>query len=173
MGEPGAEDAGFGKPSRTSIFDYVGVPHHQRWMNGKKFDGATLSAREKALREFYRRLLNFTLSSDALMGEYQEIHYYNKDHTEGYDHRIFSFVRWSEEEKLVIASNFDQDRTYEVELKIPANLLEEWGLENGNYSLEEVLAEVAGPELIVENGTGRLPLHLEALESKIFRIKNE
>jgi glycosidase len=173
VGEPGAERAGFGSPTRTSIFDYIGVPHHQRWMNGKKFDGAALSEREKALREFYRRLLNFTLSSDALMGEYREIHYYNKDHTEGYDHRIFSFVRWSKEEKLVIASNFEEDRTYQVDLKIPANLLEEWGLENGNYRLEEVLGGEPGPELIVENGSGRLPLHLEALESKIFRIKNE
>ena len=39
LGEPGAEDAGFGDPSRTSIFDYIGVPAHQRWMNKGKFDG--------------------------------------------------------------------------------------------------------------------------------------
>ncbi|RUM68325.1 MAG: alpha-amylase, partial [Sulfurovum sp.] len=43
VGEPGSEDTGFGKPSRTSIFDYIGVPHHQRWMNHKKFDGGQLS----------------------------------------------------------------------------------------------------------------------------------
>ena len=43
VGEPGAEDAGFGKPSRTSIFDYIGVPHHQRWVNDKKFDVGQLS----------------------------------------------------------------------------------------------------------------------------------
>ena len=40
VGEPGAENAGFGSPTRTSIFDYIGVPHHQRWMNEGKFDGA-------------------------------------------------------------------------------------------------------------------------------------
>ncbi|HEU0136030.1 MAG TPA: alpha-amylase family protein, partial [Flavobacterium sp.] len=34
VGEPGNENAGFGTRSRTSIFDYIGVPHHQRWMNG-------------------------------------------------------------------------------------------------------------------------------------------
>ncbi|MBG7629319.1 MAG: alpha-amylase family protein, partial [Bacteroidetes bacterium] len=33
VGEPGAENAGFGSPTRTSIFDYVGVPTHQRWVN--------------------------------------------------------------------------------------------------------------------------------------------
>jgi len=41
VGEDGSEDAGFGKPSRTSIFDYIGVPANQRWMNNGKFDGAT------------------------------------------------------------------------------------------------------------------------------------
>ncbi|MEL6483215.1 MAG: alpha-amylase family protein, partial [Bacteroidota bacterium] len=58
VGEPGAEDAGFGKPSRTSIFDYIGVPHHQRWVNNKQFDGGQLSDEERQLRDFYKRLLN-------------------------------------------------------------------------------------------------------------------
>ena len=173
VGEPGAEQAGFGSPTRTSIFDYIGVPHHQRWMNGKKFDGGGLSEQEKELREFYRRLLNLTLSSDALMGKYREIHYYNKDRTEGYDHRIFSFVRWSDDEKLLIVSNFDEGRTYRVDLKLPADLLQEWGLGDGSYQLEELLGEMPGPELIVENGEGSLDLRLGSLESKIFRIKNE
>ena len=39
VGEPGAENAGFGQPSRTSIFDYIGVPQHQKWMNHGAFDG--------------------------------------------------------------------------------------------------------------------------------------
>src|SRR5690606_5990734 len=72
VGEPAAEMAGFGQPSRTSIFDYVGVPQHQKWMNGGKFDGGQLSANEKALRNYYSEVLNFTLTSPALMGEYME-----------------------------------------------------------------------------------------------------
>ena len=39
VGEAGAGDAGFGKASRTTIFDYWGVPAHQRWMNDGAFDG--------------------------------------------------------------------------------------------------------------------------------------
>jgi len=71
LGEPGAENAGFGKPSRTSIFDYIGVPHLQRWVNNKQFDGGASSEEEKELRDFYKRLLNFSLKSEALMGVYQ------------------------------------------------------------------------------------------------------
>ena len=60
VGEAGNENAGFGTHSRTSIFDYIGVPNHQRWMNGGKFDGGQLSNEEKDLRDFYKRLLNFS-----------------------------------------------------------------------------------------------------------------
>ncbi|MEO0902055.1 MAG: alpha-amylase family protein, partial [Bacteroidota bacterium] len=106
VGEPGAEEAGFGSPTRTSIFDYIGVPHHQRWMNNKKFDGGLLSENEQQLRDFYKRLLNFTISSEALMGEYEEIHFFNKEKTENYDHRVLSYARWSPNQKLIMVSNF-------------------------------------------------------------------
>jgi len=74
VGEPGLEEGGFGKPTRTSIFDYVGVPHHQRWMNNGKFDGGQLSDSEKALRDFYKRLLTFSAKSSAVMGNYMDLH---------------------------------------------------------------------------------------------------
>ena len=173
VGEPGAEHAGFGSPTRTSIFDYIGVPGHQRWMNGKKFDGGALSTEEKELREFYRTLLNFSMESEALMGDYREIHYFNKDHTPGYDHRIFSFVRWSDNERLIIVSNFDTDRNYEIELKVPQDIIGTWGLPDGSQELEEVFYPGSREKLAVENGLGQIKLSLRPLESKIFRLKNE
>src|SRR5690606_21112547 len=69
VGEDGSEDAGFGKPTRTSIFDYIGVPAHQRWMNNGAFDGGQLTADEAKLRDYYKRLLNFARSNKALLGE--------------------------------------------------------------------------------------------------------
>ena len=169
VGEPGAENAGFGSPTRTSIFDYIGVPHHQRWVNNKKFDGGQLSDEEKALREFYKRLLNFTITSEALMGFYEEIHFYNKDHTPGYDHRVLSYVRWSDKEKLVVVSNFDADRNYDVDLKIPGHIIEDWGLDEGSYIVRDGLY---GSEntLKVEEGIGHIPVTLEALQSYVFKL---
>ncbi|WP_420603935.1 alpha-amylase family glycosyl hydrolase [Flagellimonas sp.] len=171
VGEPGAEDAGFGKSSRTSIFDYIGVPHHQRWMNDKQFDGGQLSTNEKKLRDFYKRLLNFTISSDALMGEYQEIHFFNKDHTEGYDHRVLSFVRWSEDEKLIIVSNFDADKSYNFELKIPEDIITKWELKTKEYSLVNELSHGDKKKLNIENGIGSIKMALKPLESFILRIE--
>lgn len=171
VGEDGSQDAGFGKPSRTSIFDYMGVPAHQRWMNDKQFDGGQLSEKEKNLRDFYQRLLNFTVGSAALMGEYQEIHYYNKEHTEGYDHRIYSFVRWSDTEKLVIVSNFDTQKGYDIALKIPESIISTWGLTDDTYKLEEALYGQSTAKLIVDGGKGVVQIELQPLQSNIFNVK--
>jgi glycosidase len=172
VGEPGAENAGFGSPTRTSIFDYIGVPHHQRWMNNGVFDGAQLSSRERNLREFYKKLLNFSISSTALMGEYQEIHFFNKDFTQNYNHRIFSFVRWSAKEKLIIVSNFDAEESYEFELQIPENIITAWNLKDGTYQLTDQLNDSSISELKVEQSKGFVKIKIDTLESFILKVKN-
>lgn len=170
IGEAGAENAGFGSPSRTSIFDYIGVPSFQRWVNDKKFDGGQLTIAEHGLRDFYKRLLNFTIKSEALMGAYQEIHFYNKEHTENYDHRVFSFVRWSNDEKLVVVSNFDAERRYAFDLKIPADIIKQWNLKNGSYILVDGLYG-SEKQLHIKNGVGHVAVALHPLESFILEVK--
>ncbi|MEO0527354.1 MAG: alpha-amylase family glycosyl hydrolase [Bacteroidota bacterium] len=171
VGEPGAEDAGFGRPTRTSIFDYIGVPNHQRWINDKKFDGGQLSADERNLREFYKRLLNFTFNSSALMGEYQDIHYFNREHTEYYNHRVLSFVRWSEEEKLIVVANFDANERYGFELGIPEEIVKIWNLKTGSYEVRDQLYGEQGTSLKIKNNLGRMRVDLDPLESFIFKLK--
>ena len=170
LGEPGAEEPGFGDPTRTSIFDYVGVPHLQRWANNKQFDGGQSSEDEKALRDFYKRLLNFTINSDALMGNYQDIHLYNREHTENYNDKVFSYVRWSEREKLIITTNFDDVNSYEFDLKIPKEVIKLWNLKDGTHQLSEELYKTYNSKLIVENGDGTIKVKLKSLESFIFKI---
>lgn len=171
VGEPGAENAGFGSATRTSIFDYIGVPHHQRWLNAKKFDGGALSNEEKELRNYYKKLLNFTLQSDALMGEYEEIHNFNRAKTQNYFKTIFSFVRWSDSEKLVIVNNFDAQVEYEFELKIPEDIILKWGLKDGNFRLIDQLNTEISFEMKVENGLGKIPITLKPLESYILQLQ--
>jgi hypothetical protein len=74
------------------------VPSHQRWMNNGKFDGGQLTNSEKALRDFIR-LLNFSVSSSALMGDFQEIQTVNRQSTQGFDAGIYAFTRWSDTQK--------------------------------------------------------------------------
>ena len=170
VGEPGAEEAGFGSPTRTSIFDYIGVPHHQRWMNGGKFDGAMLSDSERELHRFYSTLLNFTGNSVALTGEYREIHRFNREHTPWYNDRVFSYVRWKDAERLIIVVSFDPVETLGFDLQFPEELIRSWNLSEGEYGLEDQLAGGTGT-LVVSGNRATTRIDLEPLESLILKIQ--
>ncbi|WP_367768627.1 alpha-amylase family protein [Flavobacterium sp. WC2421] len=170
VGEAANENAGFGTHSRTSIFDYIGVPSHQRWMNCGKFDGGQLTEKEALLRDFYRRLLNFSLNSSALMGKFQEIQSVNRDATSGYATGIYSFVRWSENEKLIVVVNFWSEEGYEFELKIPSDIIQKWNLKEGNYTIEDQLYKKSKLEMRVENGEGKIHVKIGPSESFIYQL---
>ncbi|MBT8206433.1 MAG: alpha-amylase, partial [Eudoraea sp.] len=122
------------------------------------------------LRDFYKRLLNFTLKSEALMGEYEEIHFFNKEHTDGYDHRVLTYLRWSDNEKLIIISNFDSGRSYDIELKLPGHIIKHWELEEGNYALVDALYGTQN-SMQIKGGIGHIPIRLDPLQSYIFRLE--
>jgi len=171
VGEAGNENAGFGTHSRTSIFDYIGVPNHQQWMNGGKFDGGKLSAQQKELRDFYKRLLNFTISSPALMGKFKEIQKINRDNTSGFDPGIYAFARWSNQQKLLVVTNFSWMTTSHFELKIPAELIKQWNLKDGDYDVTDALYKKKSSVLNVLNGEGKMTVAIEPSESLIFELK--
>ena len=171
VGEAGNENAGFGTRSRTSIFDYIGVPNHQRWMNEGKFDGGQLSESEKNLRDFYKRLLNFSINSAALMGSFQEIQSVNRQNNPGYDELIYSYVRWSQNQKLIIVTNFSSEKTSEFDLKIPADIILKWSLKDGKYQLTDQLYQKSSIQLEVTNGEGIARVKISPSESFIYELK--
>ncbi|GAA0361483.1 alpha-amylase family protein [Bowmanella denitrificans] len=170
VGEPGAGDAGFGQASRTTIFDYWGVPAHQRWMNDGKFDGGQLSTQEKALRDFYTRLLNLAAHQPALRGEFADLHQANSQ-SPGYDNQLYSFARFSKEQALLVIANFDAQQGRQVQFTIPAGVIAAMGVANGQYPLAELLYQQAELELKVEKGIGHLSLQLAPLQSLVLQVR--
>ena len=171
VGEPGDGEAGFGDPTRTTIFDYWGVPSHQRWMNDGAFDGGGLSADEKDLRDFYRRLMSFSASNPALTGDYAEIHSLNRaEDNDAYNDKVFSFVRWRDDQQLVVISNFDAQSSHDLEVRIPADIIAAWHVVDGRYLLEEQLYRRNHAQLIVDKGRGRLSITLEPLGSAVLKL---
>lgn len=168
VGEDGSEETGFGDPSRTTIFDYAGVPAHQRWMNDGKFDGGQLSAKEAELRDFYQRLLNFTLQSEALVGQYAELHSVNRSANPNYTERQFAFARFNNNEKLIVISNFDQTESKEIELIVPQQVITKMGLSDGKYTFTDQLYHEISANLNVKNGMGRIKVKLAGLESLVL-----
>lgn len=169
VGEPGAGDAGFGKASRTTIFDYWGVPHHQRWVNGGKFDGGALTPAEQELRQFYSTLLSFSRAAPALNGGYTELHSVNLAAGTAYSEQQLAFARYSAEQKLIVVSHFNAEQGTEFGLTIPAGLITKWQLADGNYSLQEQLTGSSNT-LIVSNGEGKVSLALAPLGSVVYQL---
>ncbi|CAH9057331.1 Alpha-1,4-glucan:maltose-1-phosphate maltosyltransferase [Pseudoalteromonas holothuriae] len=119
VGEDGSEQAGFGKPSRTSIFDYIGVPAHQAWMNGGKFDGGQLSEQQGDLRAYYVKLMSLSTMPAIVAGDLLSVDL-EADNIDA-QQRVMAFARSLGNQKLVVASNFDAASTHTVSLQLPKN----------------------------------------------------
>ena len=171
FGEPAKEDLGFGDPTRTSIFDYGSVPSVRKWVNEGKFDGGQNAEEELQLRDFYKKLLHFSVKSPALMGKYADLQAYNQAHTEWYNDKVYSFVRWSEDEKLIIVANFDAKDTFGFELQIPQQIIEQWQLQNGNYHLQDQLDNNKTGNLEISDGKGTFRVDINPLQSFIFKVQ--
>jgi len=171
VGEPGDGNPGFGSETRTTIFDYWGVPNHQCWMNNGTFDGGQLSMKEKNLRDFYVKLLNMVKDHPAFTGKYKEIHRHNRSHTAYYNDRVFSFVRWDEDEKLIIVCNFDADSTFGFQLSLDSDLIKQWQLKKGVFHLTDLLSEQFDCELIVDDRDASLRVDLKPLDSVILKLE--
>jgi glycosidase len=170
VGEDGSEETGFGDPTRTTIFDYAGVPAHQRWMNNGKFDGGQLSDDEKNLRDFYQRLLNISAENSAMQGQYANLHEVNRKALTTYNHLQFAFSRWSNQEQLIVVSNFDSENSYQYSLKLPKELLGKWQLSSGAYPLTDLLYGEENTLVVNRNNSASIEINIEPLSSFVFQL---
>lgn len=117
-----------GDDGRTTIFDYWGVPEIQQWMNDGRYDEANLSADQIRLRRFYAALCHLALNSRAIStGHFYDLQYVNNNgQSSGYNaSRIYSFLRYTQEEQLLCMYNFDHETHYETFLKIPLQVMDD------------------------------------------------
>lgn len=120
VGEPGAGKEGFGgDDNRTTIFDYWGVPSHQRWINNGAFDGAKLTSAEKQIREFYKKLTSIRATSDAITnGTMVEVPLTNYP-------KAYAYVRYTNTQRLLVVTNFDRTQNLVTAVNVPSNILKE------------------------------------------------
>nr|WP_240692182.1 alpha-amylase family protein [Alteromonas portus] len=165
VGEDGSEETGFGDPTRTSIFDYVGVPAHQRFMNNGKFDGGQSTKDEKELHSFYKRVMSIAAGNPAIAGKYQSLHALNLG-VEGsaYSEQQFTFARVKGEHGFVVISNFSEKPTGEIKFTVPASVL---GEDSKNVTLEPLLFHDS-INLEKDNVNYKVSLSLNGLETKVF-----
>ncbi|ENM3730724.1 alpha-amylase [Vibrio cholerae] len=170
VGEDGSEDAGFGRPSRTSIFDYIGVPEHQKWMNNGLFDGEQLSDRQRDLRAFYARLLNFSLQHPALCRQYWDLYSANA-HSLG--SQAHAFARSCHSELIIALSHFEANTTCDLNLTLPAELIRYCSLPDGTYTLVDEIG-LAEPVLLqITQGVGQICCTLKPFAAHAYLLEKK
>ena len=131
VGEPGAGAEGFGgDDGRTTLFDYWGVPEHQKWVNGGKYDGGLLSVEQKALRQFHGDILTLSKDNPAIsQGDYFDLTEQNVNAKNCSD-RVVSFARSFGEERLVIVAGFNIKMEH-IKIQLSNEVISSFGLKNG------------------------------------------
>lgn len=111
-----------GEDGRTTMFDYWGVAEFQNWVNNHNYDGGKLSQKEKQLRDIYANILAFTNESEAVKsGKFFDLQYFNGNgQSVNYnDKKIFSYLRFTKNQKLLFICNFDLEKSYSTSVFIP------------------------------------------------------
>ena len=140
VGEPGLGIEGFGgDDGRTSIFDYWGVPNHQKWLNGGTFDGGKLNQEEKKLRLYYQKLLNLCASNKAIQfGKTISLNAI-KENQKLFGKKVYGFVRETANERVLVIANFDQTITFNQKIKLPTQIRDEFDRREKSVILKNAL----------------------------------
>ena len=129
-GQESGEDAegavGFsGDDGRTSIFDYAVMPKHQKWMAGGKFDGSEFTDEQRKLYDFYKKILNFRLTSDAInKGAFYDLMWVNPWYSNFDPQYVYAFLRYFNNDRLLVVINFNQNESRYCEVKIAEDAVE-------------------------------------------------
>lgn len=160
VGEPGIGVEGFGgEDNRTSIFDYWGVPEHQKWMNNGLFDGAKLSDNQKKLRQFYAKLLNFSKNNSAItQGEFLEL-----KNQQGFDNQHYAYLRFTEKKNIIVICNFDKEKSLTTMIKLPNNIIQ-------SLKKLELTNVLNGEKVKVNNVQSGIPIDVPAMGAWILEF---
>ncbi len=166
VGESAVGTEGFsGDDGRTSIFDYWGVPEHQKWVNNGLYDGGQLSDDQKNLRGFYNSLLNAVNNNEALnRGEFYELMLAN-EHQSGFDQHLYIFLRYTDHQRVLIVVNFSRTER-EIKIKLADDLLERWDL----YGKMEFTDLLNGKKYGTDNITEGLTVNILATSGIILNF---
>lgn len=145
LGEPALDAEGFsGADGRTTIFDYWSVDSLRKLYamtaTGRAGAGATFTADERALFDFYHSVLTLRESQRAFTeGLFYDLMYVNGDRQQGFNpDRHYAFLRRSEGQLVLVVCNFS-DETAEMGVKLPAHAFDFLTIPEGTVGGTELL----------------------------------
>jgi len=166
VGEPASGAEGFSSnDGRTSIFDYWGVPEHQKWLNNGNWDGGQLSDDQKRLREFYSKLLNVVRDNEALhTGEFWELMVAN-EHQPGFDQRLYFFLRYTDKQRILVITNFNRDER-RIQIQLPVDLLGKLQI-SGKAEFTDLMS---GTKFVTDHVADGIGVNLAAMSGMLLQF---
>ena len=169
VGEPGAGNEGFqGDDGRTTIYDYWGVPEHQKWVSGGSFSGEMLSLEQKQLRQTYSDILTLAAKNPAInKGEYVDLTSFNQN-AGNFDQKVHAYLRYSGDDRLLIVTTYNSADQM-IKVQIPKEHVAAMGLDpSGSYIARDLLFREAE---VGFNSDFLFELKCKPFSSYIFKIK--
>jgi glycosidase len=166
VGEPASGAEGFSSnDGRTTIFDYWGVPEHQKWLNNGKWDGGQLSDDRKRLRSFYSTLLNVVRDNEALhTGDFWELMVAN-EHQPGFDQRLYMFLRYTDKQRILVITNFNREER-SIQVVLPSDLLAKLQI-SGKAEFTNLMS---GIKFVTDNIAGGVGINLPAMSGMLLQF---
>ncbi|MEH6395816.1 alpha-amylase family glycosyl hydrolase [Pseudoalteromonas sp.] len=158
VGEDGSENAGFGQPTRTSIFDYIGVPAHQAWMNNGKFDGGALTAEQTQLRDYYKAVMALSKHPAVVAGDMQPLTVTGSD-------QVAAFSRSIGQQHIWVVSNF-AEQAVTIDIAVPLTSLQP--LNASKVQLLDLLEAHQNAFISINEHGAQISLTLNALSSAVL-----
>lgn len=140
LGEMAHDNEGFaGDNNRSTIFDYWSYDTLRRWYDNGKCSVKKLTQHERWLRSVYSRVLNLCNEKRAIsQGKFFDLMYVNLRNPQFDPHRQFAFLRYDEDEVLLILVNFDNNPKL-VGVEIPDLAFHMAGIEEGIFDTTDLL----------------------------------
>ena len=140
VGERGDENEGFaGDNDRTTIFDYWSLSSLRRWLNGGAWGDKLLTPHERFLRNLYKKVLTLCNERKSLSdGDFFDLMYVNLRNNGFNPHRHFAFLRYKDDDILLIIVNFSSYPTT-MEIVIPSLAFEMAKLSPGKIIAKDLL----------------------------------
>ena len=143
LGERALDAEGFsGRDGRTTIFDYWSVPSVRAWYNEGKCNTENLTPEQCALRQMYKQVLSLCNSEKAIaQGDFFDLMYVNFENSEFDPHSNYAYLRYTQDEILVIAVNF-ATQSRDIAINIPQLALDMMGIDSAIYEATELLSGI-------------------------------
>ncbi len=172
-GEPGAGIAGFsGEDGRTTIYDYWGVPSHQKWMNEGKFDGEKLSENELKLRKTYHDILNISKFHPVINeGDFFDLYNYNSSLGKEVNDDVYYFLRFTDANSLLIIVNFSDIETFDLSITLPVVIENHRFFSQGKkITATDLMDKSVKPEILMGEDHGLIKLNLNPLACHVIEF---